>query len=168
MSGEETAADLLRRAIGAAENAGKQASSAAEATKGLSTAFAGLTAELKRIDPAGQRQAAAEVGAAARSIREVAQLLNQTLPAAQEAAGRSKRVTWLVRAILALLAVLGLLSAFAGGIIWTRSGQVLTNEVGCRWMGGTWLIQNGQAVCYKWGPEVGAIEPPIQPSWQPR
>lgn len=133
-----------------------------DALDALESQVAALSGAVKAADPAkigqraeeGARQGAssalADIPDTARTLRESARKLEQALPAAQRAVEGASRVRWLVRGLIALAALLGLLSAFVGGVAYTRAGLTMTTEVGCRYLGGQWgQTQDGKFVCWR-------------------
>ena len=133
-----------------------------DALDALESQVDALSGAVKAADPAkiGQRaEEGARRGAAtamanipdtARILRESARTLERALPTTQRAVERASRVRWLVRGLIALAALLGLLSAFVGGVAYTRSGLTMTTETGCRYLGGQWgQSQGGEFVCWR-------------------
>lgn len=133
-----------------------------DALDALESQVAALSEAVKAADPVkiGQRAeegarrgaatAMADIPDTARILRESVRALEQALPAAQEAAGEASRVRWLVRGLITLVALLVPLSAFVGGVVYTRSGLTMSTEVGCRYLGGQWgQRQGGEFVCWR-------------------
>ena len=133
-----------------------------DALDALESQVAALSGAVKTADPAkiGQRAeegarrgaatALADIPDTARTLRETLRALEQALPAVQEATGEASRVRWLVRGLIALIVLLVPLSAFVGGVVYTRSGLTMTTETGCRYLGGQWgQRQGGEFVCWR-------------------
>lgn len=133
-----------------------------DALDALESQVAALSGAVKTADPVkigqkaeegarrGAATAMADIPDTARTLRESVRKLEQALPAAQKAADGDSRVRWLVRGLIALAALLGLLSAFVGGVAYTRSGLTMTTETGCRYLGGQWGQRpEGGAMCWR-------------------
>lgn len=99
----------------------------------------------------GASGATGEIGPAVRTLQQAISRLETAMPGAEKALERSKRVRWLIRAVLALAVVLGLLSAFVAGAAFVRSGLSMETEVGCRYLGGTWgNTVSGDLTCWRY------------------
>ena len=85
------------------------------------------------------------------NLRRAAEELRMALPAARAGRTAEEGRPWLLRGLIAALAALGLLAGFAGGVVYTRSGLAMTNEAGCKYLGGQWAAkQDGSSfVCWR-------------------
>lgn len=119
----------------------------AEAVIKMEAALVELRQDVKRVSPGAVGQAA-ENGAKAilPDLQSAAWTLRAALPRVEEA---ERRRWWLWGAIFVSV-VLGHVAAFAGGMVYVRSGLALNTEIGCRYLGGDWSIQKDGAVCVRW------------------
>ena len=105
----------------------------------------------KRLDSLESIIRNAGLGDLGQNLRGVTQELRTALPAARRAKELGEGRPWLLWCLIAVAALLGLLAAFVGGVVYTRSGLVMTSEVGCHYLGGQWSPkQDGSgSVCWR-------------------
>ena len=85
------------------------------------------------------------------TIRKAAEDLQGIAYAVRTAERWTKWGPWWVKALAVVSVLLGLLASFVGGVVYTRSGLVMTSEVGCHYLGGQWSPkQDGSgSVCWR-------------------